>query len=193
MVPAGLAVAVAAVGLQAAAEVASPAERMRALNADLLASSSATLTLEGWCADRHLASPARIVALRDPAAVRPAPAEIRARLEVSVTEPLGYRRVRLACGGHVLSEADNWFVPARLTAEMNVTLSRTDTPFGRVVLPLSPHRVTLGVDWLWSGQGATPPADQGLFRHRALVEAPNGQPLAYVQETYLSEILTGQP
>ena len=158
---------------------------MRLLNANLLASNSATLTLESWCADNHLSGPARVVAQRDPADVRPASPEIRARLGVRAGDTLGYRRVRLTCGSHVLSEADNWYVPARLTAEMNTTLATTDTAFGRVILPLVPRRITLGVDWLWSGQGTPPTADQGLFRHRALVEDEHGQPLAFVQETYL--------
>ena len=32
-------------------------------------------------------------------------------------EPVAYRHVRLRCGDHVLSEADNWYVPSRLTPE----------------------------------------------------------------------------
>ena len=171
----------------------SPSERMRLLNANLLASNSATLTLEAWCADHHLASPARVVARRDPKDVRPASPEVRARLGVGEGDTLGYRRVRLTCGTHVLSEADNWYVPARLTAGMNATLATTDTPFGRVILPLGPRRITLGVDWLWSGQGTPPAEDQGLFRHRALVENENGQPLAFVQETYLGANLALAP
>ena len=31
------------------------------------------------------------------------------------------------CGDQVFSEADNWYVPARLTAEMNHALDTTDT------------------------------------------------------------------
>jgi hypothetical protein len=36
------------------------------------------------------------------------------RARVGATEPLGFRHVRLACGNVVLSDAQNWFVPARL-------------------------------------------------------------------------------
>jgi hypothetical protein len=171
----------------------SPADLMRALNANLLASNSATLTLEAWCAERRLSSPARVVALRGTDMARPASPEIRARLGVAEGEMLGYRRVRLTCGSHVLSEADNWFVPTRLSAEMNATLASTDTAFGRVILPLSPRRITLGIDWLWNGQGAPPAVSQGLFRHRALVEDGQGRPLAYVQETYLAANLAVEP
>ena len=103
---------------------------IESLNADLLAHDSATLTLERWCADHHLADPPRIVAERAPDAVKPASAEVRAALDVKPDEPLGYRRVRLKCGDRVLSEADNWYVPGRLTPDMNHVLETTDTPFG---------------------------------------------------------------
>jgi hypothetical protein len=92
---------------------------LETLNADLLAHDSATLTLERWCADHRLADPARIVAERVSGADKPASAEVRAALDAKPDEPLSYRRVRLKCGGHVLSEADNWYVPSRLTPEMN--------------------------------------------------------------------------
>ena len=88
------------------------------LNAELLSHDSATLTLERWCADHRLADPARIVAERVHDVEKPATAGVRAALDVKPDEPLGYRRVRLKCGDRVLSEADNWYVPSRLTPEM---------------------------------------------------------------------------
>ena len=100
---------------------------IESLNADLLAHDSATLTIERWCADHRLADPARIVAERVSGADKPASAEVREALDVKPDEPLGYRRVRLKCGDHVLSEADNWYVPARLTPAMNNVLETTDT------------------------------------------------------------------
>jgi hypothetical protein len=39
--------------------------------------------------------------------------------------------VHLKCGERVLSEADNWYVPARLTKEMNQSLENSDIAFGR--------------------------------------------------------------
>ena len=68
---------------------------------------------------------------------------IRRLLQVGAAEPVRYRRVRLACGDQILSDADNWYVPARLTAEMNHTLDETDTPFGAVVKPLDFRRRTI--------------------------------------------------
>ena len=51
--------------------------------------------------------------------------------------------VQLTCGAHVLSDAENWYLPARLTADMNRRLEETEAPFGRVVAPLGFHRRTL--------------------------------------------------
>lgn len=168
------------------------------LNAQLLASSSATLTLEQWCGAHHLAEPARLTAQRDKGPPKPATPQTRARLQVGADEPLGYRHVRLACGAHVLSGADNWYVPSRLTSEMNQVLDTTDTPFGRAILALGVHRQTISVERIWSPlpdnwvdaplmdvTPAEPPKrDQALFRHRAVLLTPVGLPISEVVETY---------
>jgi hypothetical protein len=57
--------------------------------------------------------------------------------------------VRLACGGVTLSEADNWYVPGRLSAAMNQELETSDTPFGKVVRPLRFQRHTVSAELLW--------------------------------------------
>jgi hypothetical protein len=175
------------------------------LNANLLASSSATTTLEAWCGDHHMASPARLTAERVRGADKPATAEQRRVLQVGADEPVRYRRVRLACGGHVLSEADNWYVPGRLTAGMNQVLEGSDTPFGRAVAGLHPVRQTLSAAMLWSplpagwdlkvGQPA--PAGGGgglaipdaLFRHTAVLYDDQRRPFSLVVETYTGEVL----
>ncbi len=77
---------------------------------------------------------------------KPLSREQRKRLRLGDDEPVKYRRVALACGDHILSEADNWYVPARLTPEMNRLLETTDTPFGRVVQSLQPTREEFLVD-----------------------------------------------
>src|SRR6201992_3217418 len=87
---------------------------LQSLNADLLSHDSATLTLDRWCEAHGLASPAKIVAERVHGVDKPASDEQRRLLAVGEGEPIRYRRVRLSCGGHVLSEADNWYVPGRL-------------------------------------------------------------------------------
>jgi hypothetical protein len=123
---------------------------LQTLNAELLSHDSATLTLDRWCAAHRLASPARIIAERVDAARQAPTDEQRQVLGANATEPIRYRRVRLVCGGHVLSEADNWYVPARLTPEMNRVLDTTDTAFGRAVQALDFRRRTLSAKLLWS-------------------------------------------
>jgi chorismate-pyruvate lyase len=180
---------------------------IESLNADLLAHDSATLTLERWCADHRLSDPALIVAERVHDADKLASAEVRAALNVKPDEPLGYRRVRLKCGDHVLSEADNWYVPSRLTPEMNHVLDTTDTPFGKAVAALHFRRHTLSADLLWrplpKGWETGAPAvqdDNGalaipdhVLEHRAVLSTPDGEPFSEVVETYTSEVLAFPP
>ncbi|HUA77886.1 MAG TPA: hypothetical protein VMA86_09460, partial [Acetobacteraceae bacterium] len=123
---------------------------LETLNADLLSHPSATLTLERWCAAHKLASPARVIAERVHGIDKVPTAEQRQLLGVSATAPIRYRRVRLVCGDHVLSEADNWYVPSRLTPAMNNVLDTTDTAFGRAVQALDFRRQTLSAKLLWS-------------------------------------------
>lgn len=58
-------------------------------------------------------------------------------------EKMGHRRVHLMFNGAVVSKADNWYVVSRLDPGMNDILTTTDTPFGKVVAPLSCHRMTV--------------------------------------------------
>ena len=174
------------------------------LNAEVLASRSATLTLEGWCRDHQLANEPTIVAelVRG---VRKAPtAEQRQRLQVTSQAEVKYRRVHLRCGNRVLSEADNWYVPDRLTAAMNRLLDTTDAPFGKVVQPLEPYRQTFEVRLLWSplpdgwergsiaasiatgGDLAIPDA---LFEHRAVLYTREHKPFSEVDEVYQRQLL----
>ena len=176
---------------------------LQGFNADLLSHDSATLTLERWCAAHAMATPAKVVAQRVTGAEKPIPADLRAQLAIGADEPLRYRHVRLSCGGHVLSEADNWYVPGRLTAAMNQQLDTSDTPFGRVVQPLHFRRQTLDATLLWSPlpagwemQAPTPAHDREalriphqLLQHRAVLYAANGQPFSALIETYTEQVL----
>jgi chorismate-pyruvate lyase len=180
---------------------------LESLNAHLLAHDSATLTIERWCADHRLADPARIVAERVSGAEKPAGVEVREALDVKPDEPLGYRRVRLKCGDHLLSEADNWYVPARLTPEMNHVLETTDTPFGKAVAALHFRRHTLSADLLWRplpkgwemGEASAPKEAGALtipdhvLEHRAVLSTPDGEPFSEVVETYTGEVLAFPP
>ena len=159
---------------------------MQTLNDELLASRSATQTLEAWCGDHHLAAQPRIVARLVTNADKPAMTEQRHRLQVASADVVKFRHVRLQCGSRVLSEADNWYVPSRLTAEMNHLLETTDTPFGIVVRPLEPYRETLAVTMFWTA-GAAPP--EALFAHRAVLFTRDHVPFSEVYEVYQREIL----
>jgi hypothetical protein len=175
---------------------------LQTLNADLLSHDSATLTLDRWCEAHRLASPAKVVAERVHGADK-APTDYQRRLlAVGPDEPIRYRRVKLSCGGHVLSEADNWYVPSRLTTEMNAALDSSDVAFGRAVQALHFQRRTLSAELLWSPlpvgweMGAAPTPGGGrldipaqVLQHRAVLSLPNGTPFSHVVETYTGEVL----
>ncbi len=179
---------------------------LETFNAELLTHDSATVALEHWCDLHRLASPARIVAERV-ALDTPLPPDRRAELGIGPTESVRYRRVRLRCGPVVLSEADNWYVPARLTAAMNEQLDTTDVPFGKVVQGLHFRRRTLASTLLWhplpEGWEMMPaPVATGtaalviphaLLEHRAILSLPDGTPFSEVVETYTSDILAFPP
>jgi chorismate-pyruvate lyase len=175
---------------------------LQTLNAALLSQDSATVTLQRWCDLHHLASPAHITAERVRAAEKPLTPAQREQLQLSATDEVRYRKVRLLCGGIVLSEADNWYVPGRLTPQMNRLLETTDTPFGIVVQPLHFQRYTLAAELLWqplpAGWEMTPPtATEGaaklcfpahVLQHRAVLRLPDGTPISEVVETYSSNL-----
>jgi hypothetical protein len=173
------------------------------LNADLLSHASATLTLERWCAAHELAPQAKVLARRVRGQDKPLPPAMRELLDIGAAEPVKYRRVQLMCGTRVLSEADNWYVPSRLTAAMNRQLDSSDTPFGKVVQPLHFRRQTLSAELLWSplppdwerhgvataAPGARLPIPTQLLQHRALLYAGDNRPFSLVVETYTDQVL----
>jgi hypothetical protein len=177
---------------------------LQTLNALLLSHPSATLTLEKWCGDHHLAPEPKVIANRVHGADKPLPADARSLLGIGPNEPVRYRRVALSCGDVVLSDADNWYVPARLTDDMNQQLDNSDAPFGKVVAPLNFRRQTLSAELLWSplpegwDTGAPlPPAGNGplavpahVLQHRAVLYSGDNQPFSLVVESYTRNVLT---
>ncbi len=178
---------------------------LQSLNAEILAASSATRELEEWCGEHRMADEPKIVATRV-AGVRKEPsAEQLQRLDVRDASEVRYRRVELRCGAHVLSEADNWYVPARLTPEMNAALETTETPFGKAVAPLRPYRRTIAVTMLWTPlprgweqqkrsslrfrQRWALELPKEVFQHRAVLYTAEHVPFSEVVETYQSELL----
>jgi hypothetical protein len=171
---------------------------LQTLNAEVLASRSATVTLELWCREHRLASEPRIRAEAVAGVAKAATTEVRERLRVRAGEVGKHRRVRLRCGERVLSEADNWYVPGRLTAEMNRLLESTDTPFGRVVQGLEPYRRTYSMKVLWSPlpgteSGGALEIPEGLFEHRVVLYTREHRPFSEVVEVYRRDVLGASP
>jgi hypothetical protein len=181
---------------------------IQTLNADILGSRSATQSLENWCRDHRLAREPRIAARMMTGVNKIATPEQRQRLEVTARDEVKYRRVQLRCGDQLLSEADNWYVPGRLTPEMNRLLETTDTPFGKAVEPLQPYRQTFAVTLLWAplpdgweressalpdrtGRALTIPA--ALFEHRAVLYTRDHRPFSEVSEVYQRQVLAFPP
>lgn len=176
---------------------------LQTLNAELLSHPSATLTLEQWCGAHHLATDAHVVAHRVHGADKSLPDGARALLGIGPDEPVRYRRVALSCGDVVLSDADNWYVPSRLTAAMNQQLDSSDVPFGKVVQPLHFRRQTLSAELLWSplpqgwDAGAPLPPASGkplvvpdhVLQHRAVLYTADNQPFSLVVESYTGRVL----
>lgn len=163
-----------------------PAAPVDGLERMLASHDSATAALEQWCEQQGLANPARVIAEPAPGQFAAAPADLREVLGIAADEPLSLRNVRLTCGNRLLSQAQNWYVPARLTAEMNAVLATTTTPFGKVVAPLGFRRELIETR---RGAGPDCPADTVLFQ-RAVLRLPDGRALAHVLECYAASALS---
>jgi hypothetical protein len=153
-----------------------------------------------------MAPGAKILATQVKGADKPPPEAVQQELALKPGVVVRYRRVQLACGDHVLSQADNWYLPAMLTPEMNQALDQTSTPFGAVVRPLNFHRRTLSADLLFQPlpigweMGAAPTKTGGILaipaevlRHSALLSTPDGAPFSFVIETYTDQVLAFPP
>ncbi len=134
---------------------------------------------------------------------KPLPAALRSALGLDADTPVKYRRVQLICGRHVLSEADNWYRPDRLTPAMNRTLDTTDAPFGKVVRSLHFQRRTQSARLLWrplpdgwemqrtalATGGRTLAIPHQLLQHHALLYDGQGRPFSALVETYTGQVL----
>ena len=168
------------------------AQRLDRFEQLLQSSNSATATLEEWMAQRdgqaHYALRARAVA-GEP---RPASPAQRTRLQLDPGMDVRYRHVELVYNELVLSTAENWYVPARLSMDMRDALDGGGLPFGRVIEELSPKREMLSSEKIWntgSAVGPTPPPEH-ILRFRALVLARDGMPICEVDEVYMRTVVT---
>ncbi|MFT9064674.1 MAG: hypothetical protein ABF430_12795 [Acetobacter persici] len=179
------------------------------LDAALLSTSSATRTLEDWSKRHRLAAAPTVRALCQQTPPRPCPPALRQALGLSDDSPsdaLRYRHVRLICGELTLSDAENWYLPDRLTAEMNTALDTTETPFGRVTASLAFTRRLVLAERLWSPlptgwelqplpTGSDTPLvfPPVLFRHHAVLARQDGTPLSAVIESYTAGAFSFPP
>lgn len=141
---------------------------------------SATVALEEWCALRGFPHPAQVTASTLSVESNESDEDVRRRLILRGNETVALRHVRLNCGPLVLSEAWNWYVPARLTEEMNAALRLGSVPFGKVVAPLGFRRRLLSAV---SGPAKDCPPGT-IATHRAMLLLPDERPLAYLVECY---------
>jgi hypothetical protein len=163
---------------------------------------TATTALMAWCRERRpgAAEVLSVTVLCDRAAD---PADYDGPLRLGARETLQYRRVRLAWGDRVISEAENWYVPQRLPAAMRAALHHGAQPFGAVVAELSPRRTTLAmltIDDLARGgaaaacchaqlsAGGFPPAEAYALHLTAVMSAGYVE-LAELREHYRLELL----
>ena len=172
---------------------------LQTLRAELLGHDSSTAVLQSWC-EAHGPPGLKIAAEHDPKADRPPTEAATKALGLEPGQAVRYRRVKLACGKTVLSEADNWYLPARLTPEMNHTLDTSDAPFGAVVRPLDFRRRFLSADLLWKPlpdgwEKAAPDArpmgaiPAHVLQDTAVLATPDGRPFSFVAETYTAAAL----
>jgi hypothetical protein len=106
-------------------------------------------------------------------------------LRPTADQPAVHRRVTLLADGMTVSEADLWYVPARLWPGMAATLSATDTPFGIVVRPMRPYRETLATRFC-------DPHERYALEHEAVLRDSDGAAIALVMERYL-KLSQGRP
>lgn len=159
--------------------------RLDQFEAALAASESATVVLTNWCRTHGIGSEAFIRARPlNSAPVDPSDA-MRALLGVGADEPVGYRHVSLECGDTVLSIAQNWYVPARLTPRMNEVLETSQEPFGPVVQPLGFSRERLDA---MRGPADGCPAGT-VLSHRARLRLEDGTPISLLVECYTGAIV----
>ncbi|MFC0571202.1 chorismate--pyruvate lyase family protein [Gluconobacter japonicus] len=175
-----LSFAAALSGCAGPGDVSSPdGAAVRALKDRLDHHPSATAVLQ-----EHCALPIRVVRL--PAREQPSP-DVLLLLDVKTANQVRTRHVQLLCGDVALSDAWNWYVPERLTAEMNHVLETTDTPFGKAVTETHFHRQRL--------ESHFPDASSGIvLENRAILRrASDNAPISLVVEDYLPAALKPQP
>lgn len=180
------------------------------LHYELIRSSSATDVLEKWCSKYTISKDTVQIKVKKVEEKKYFPnVAIKKRLKINDDNELHYRHVKLYCGKYALSEAKNWYVPNRLTPEINYSLANTIIPFGKLIKELSPRRINIEAKFFFESQfdniikienESKPLAlsnlfneemnmPRCLFRHKALIYSDKGLPISEVHETYLRDLL----
>lgn len=107
---------------------------------------SMTECLRDWCDAFAIGSGTLRVVHATASGTIPANLHTRAALNLQPGETIRHRRIKLVYGDTELLEADNWYVPERLTEMANTLLEDTDTPFGIAISQHSQTRQTLSVE-----------------------------------------------
>jgi chorismate-pyruvate lyase len=161
-----------------------------ALRTYILAADSVTLAMSDWCREHGIGRlPLRSVVHRR-AGIRPLPADFPIR--IGHDEAVWFREITLMAGDVPLLDADNWFLPYRISPDAAATLLETDTPFGTALLPGRQTRVSTAI-LVPEAAGALPPEGVrspgvAVLTLRGIVSL-DGQPVSYVEERFRPDLL----
>jgi chorismate-pyruvate lyase len=147
-----------------------PAVTISLLHRKLLSCSSATAVLE------EVFGPPVVIRRLSCDALALAPTQ-REKLRPSQAQPACHRRVMLLAAGRPVSEADLWYVPARLWPGMDKALRGTEVPFGKIIAPMQPVRETLASRICAEDESVA-------LEHEALLRNAEGVAIALVSERY---------
>jgi hypothetical protein len=95
-------------------------------------------TLERWCMSHRLVSKPQI-AIERVLDVEELPTAAQSKmLATSAKDPVRHRKVRVLCGSAVLLEADDWYLPSRVSPKVSALIEGTELPFEPLCrLPIS--------------------------------------------------------
>jgi hypothetical protein len=177
---------------------------LQSLDVELLTSDTEELALDRWCTVHGLLSGSemRIDRVID---AEESPSEAQRRtLAVSGNERVRHRKIRALCGATVVLEADEWFLPASVSSQLDAQLENSNWPFDANVEALHFKRRILSDTLLWpqlpelqrspSEKGgpatqAVQPLPAWVLKHHVLVMLPDGRPFAEIQENYTGSLL----
>lgn len=177
---------------------------LQSLNVELLTGDSEKQTLEHWCVSHRLVSNPQIAIERVLDAEELPTEAQRKMLATAEKEPVRHRKVRVRCGSSVLLEADDWYLPSRVSPQVNALLEGTELPLQRAVQIAHFKRRTLSATLLWpqlpelgelgSAKGVTEsqaigPLPARVLTHHVLLMLPDGRPFGEIQANYMGNVL----